>query len=300
MLALLYHLFESKEIKYQWITENSDKYSIKKMANILNVSTSGYYESINRPASRRAIENIELLDCIISIMDDTNWTYGSPCVTAELKDVKGNINHKRVENIMQSNNITAQKPRVYRVKTTDSSHKYPISPDLVQRNFDPGELNKIWVSDITYIETTTGFSYLTIFHDLGNREPVGWHLSKNLGTEGVIMALDKAVKKRNYPKGLIVHSDRGIQYASNNFRKFLYHNDIRQSMSRKGNCWDNAVAESFFHSLKTECLYRLEKIPTYNELERILFDYIEIFYIRKRRHSSLGYQTPVDYGRMIA
>lgn len=287
-------------MKYQWIKENSGQFSIKKMAEILCVSTSGYYESIDRPISSRKKENIKILDKIKSIMNDTNWTYGSPRVTAELKASQGNINHKRVETLMQESGISAQKPRIYRIKTTDSSHKHPISPDLVQRNFAPGMLNKIWVSDITYIETTTGFSYLTVFHDVGNREPVGWHLSKDLGAENIIKALDFAVKKRRPEKGLIIHSDRGVQYASSNFRNYVYHNGFRQSMSRKGNCYDNAVAESFFHTLKTECIYRLEKVPNHEELERILFDYIEIFYIRKRRHSSLGQISPLEYRKLIA
>lgn len=177
----------------------------------------------------------------------------------------------------------------------------PVSPDLVQRDFAPGKLNRIWVTDITYIETTVGFAYLTTFLDLGNREVVGWNLADNMRSESIVAGLRKALVRRGREeKDLIIHSDRGVQYASKEYRGVLREANIRQTMSRKGNCWDNAVQESFFHTLKTECLYRLDFIPDYSELQKILFDYIEVFSNRKRRHSALGYESPTAYARKIA
>lgn len=293
-------------MKFIWMKNHLDEFTVKVMANVLDISLSGFYDFVNRPVSKRFLENQKILKEIIKIEEETFGTYGSPRVTEELKEKDILVNHKKIESIMKENNISAMKSKIFRVKTTDSNHKFPLSPDLVQRNFNPGKLNNIWVSDITYIQTVNGFAYLTIFHDLGNREPVGWHLSKDMETESILKALKNAVYKKRPEKGLIIHSDReagqspALQYASSKFREFLSANNFIQSMSRKGNCWDNAVAESFFHTLKTECLYRLEKTPNFDELKSILFDYIEIFYIRKRRHSSLGYLSPLGYATKIA
>lgn len=287
-------------MKFEWIHSNGSSFSVKGMCQALGISSSGYYDWKSRPLSKRKKSDLEIVKTIKQIQSDTNGTYGSPRVTEEMVSMDFEINEKRVARIMKDYGISAKKPRVFRVSTTDSNHDFPVAQNLLDRNFEVGALNKVWVSDITYIEVEGGFAYLTLVHDLGNREPVGWHLSKDMTAESVLEAFRIAVKKRRPNAGLIIHSDRGIQYASNSFRNFL--NDYRfiQSMSRKGNCWDNAVAESFFHTLKTECLYRLDKIPTIQELRKILFDYIEIFYIRRRRHSSLGYLSPLDYAKKIA
>ncbi len=287
-------------MKFEWIDSNSSVFSVKGMCEALEVSTSGYHDWRTRPASKRQESDLEFVSLIKRIQNESNGTYGSPRVTEELVAMGFEINEKRVARIMKNFGISAEKPRAFRVSTTDSNHDLPVAPNRLDRNFEVGTLNKVWVSDITYIETNDGFAYLTLVHDLGNREPVGWHLSHDMTAESVLEAFRKAVKKRKPEAGLIIHSDRGVQYASNAFRGFLKDYRFIQSMSRKGNCWDNAVAESFFHTLKTECLYRLEHKPDFEELRKILFDYIEIFYIRRRRHSSLGYLSPMEYANKIA
>lgn len=288
-------------MKFAWIQENRSEFSVRKMCRVLDVSESGFYESQIRPPSQRSTEDARIVEAIRVIADETFGTYGSPRVTPELHGMGIKVNRKRVERLMRENDISARNPRVFRVKTTDSNHELPVSPDLVQRNFEPGELDRIWVTDITYIETTEGFAYLTTFMDLGNREIVGWELSDNMRAESIVAALKQALnRRRNNINGLIIHSDRGVQYASKDYRDVLKGKKISQSMSRKGNCWDNAVQESFFHTLKTECLYRIGFIPNFEDLRRILFDYIEVFYNRKRRHSALGYLSPTAYAQQIA
>lgn len=295
------HLLETPKMKFAWIQENRSEFSVRKMCRVLDVSESGFHESQIRPPSQRSTEDARIVEAIRVIADETFGTYGSPRVTPELKGIGIKVNRKRVERLMRENGISARNPRVFRVNTTDSNHELPVSPDLVQRNFEPGELDRIWVTDITYIETTEGFAYLTTFMDLGNREIVGWELSDNMRAESIVAALKQALnRRRNNINGLIIHSDRGVQYASKDYRDVLKGKKISQSMSRKGNCWDNAVQESFFHTLKTECLYRIGFIPNFEDLRRILFDYIEVFYNRKRRHSALGYLSPTAYAQQIA
>jgi putative transposase len=284
---------------FSWMEIHHSTFSVKGMCNFFDVSRSGFYEWLSRPESGRTIEEKKIVKEIKMIHEETHGTYGSPRMTVELNSRGQSISKNRVERIMRKYDISTEKPRVFRVRTTDSNHDLPVASNLLDRNFSAGKLNHAWVSDLTYIETTEGFAYLSLFHDLGNREPVGWHLSANMATEGVLQALQMAVSRRKPPAGLIIHSDRGSQYASALFREYLNDHRFVQSMSRKGNCWDNAVAESFFHSLKTECLYRLNKIPTLEELRKILFDYIEVFYIRKRRHSSLGYLSPMEYAKQL-
>lgn len=287
-------------MKFAWIEANRSTFSVKGMCSVLDVSQSGLYDFRSRPQSARSLENQRIVNEIKAIHEDVDGTYGSPRMTTELRAKGYDVNEKRTARLMQEEAISARNPKVFRVKTTDSNHDLPIAPDLVQRNFTPGKQNVIWVTDITYIETVDGFVYLTTVLDLGNREIVGWHLSDNLRTEGVAKAFSRAIKRKRPPTGLIVHSDRGVQFASAEFRDLLKEHKLLQSMSRKGNCYDNAVQESFFHSLKTERLYRLGFVPTMREVQGILFDYIEIFYNRKRRHSSLGNLSPVDYAKQIA
>ena len=287
-------------MKYQFIDTHRSEFSVMKMCLILDVSTSAFYEYLSREKPNREIENERIVSEIKIIHKETAGLYGSPRILHELRDRGFHVNEKRVARLMAENEISGEKPKVFRVKTTDSNHDLPISPDLVQREFEPGILNRVWVTDITYIETLDGFAYLTTFLDVGNREIVGWHLSSTLRTEGVIEALKMAVRSKNPASGLIVHSDRGSQYASKEFRDSLSHYGFRQSMSRKGNCYDNAVAESFFHTMKNECIYRIgQKVSRY-ELNKILFDYIEVFYNRTRRHSTLGYLNPVKYAKSLS
>jgi len=183
--------------------------------------------------------------------------------------------------------------RKYRV-TTDSKHHFPVAPNLLERNFTAAVPDKVWVSDITYLATRTGWLYLTVIIDLFSRMVVGWALSSSLSHEMVVTALKRAIKNRRPGKGLIFHSDRGVQYACTGFRKELGKHDFVQSMSRKGNCWDNAVAESFFGVMKTELVYH-ERYEGHQDTLHSIFEYIEVFYNRERKHSTIGYLTPVEY-----
>jgi putative transposase len=194
---------------------------------------------------------------------------------------------------MRQSGLRSKVRRKFRV-TTDSKHRFPIAPNLLKQNFTTQAPDKVWVSDITYCATRTGWLYLTVIIDLFSRLVVGWSLSSSLSHEMVLTALKRAVRRRRPGKGVIFHSDRGVQYACTNFRKELTKHGFIQSMSRKGNCWDNAVAESFFSVMKTELIYH-ERYNGHQDTLHSVFEYIEIFYNRERRHSTLGYLAPVEY-----
>jgi len=235
-----------------------------------------------------------LLPEIRVIHQDSRQIYGSPRVTQELHQRGYSCSRARVARLMAKNNIYAKTKRKFKM-TTDSNHHYPVAPDLLNQDFNSDAPNKIWVSDITYIRTMTGWLYLTIILDLFNRQVVGWSLSQRLtAITTTIPALNDAFRRQRPDAGLIFHSDRGVQYACHEFRNKLADYQMTQSMSGKGNCYDNAVAESFFHTLKTELVY-FEKYETKERARQSIFEYIEVFYNRQRLHSALGYQTPVDY-----
>lgn len=263
------------------------------MCKSLDVSRSSYYGWLKDPVSEREIKNNELLKKIEKIHIDSKKRYGSPRVFAELRNQGEMINHKRVENLMKKNKIQARMKRKFRV-TTDSKHNDPIAENILNRDFIANKPNEKWVSDITYIHTLQGWLYLCTVIDLYSRKVVGWSMDDNMKTELISNALEMAVKSRNPDKGLIFHSDRGSQYASEPFRKLLKKYKFTQSMSRKGNCWDNAVAESFFHTIKTEELY-FHKFKTITEAKTVVFQYIEIDYNRKRTHSYLNYLSPNNF-----
>ncbi|WP_162266080.1 IS3 family transposase [Leptospira weilii] len=194
--------------------------------------------------------------------------------------------------------LKADRKRSFRPVTTDSKHKLPVAPNLLDQVFKSDGLNRIWLSDITYIPINGKWVYLFAIKDLFNREIIGWELGSTLETEHLLKAFKKALIRRGYPKEVIFHSDRGVQYASENFRKVLNTNNFIQSMSRKGNCYDNAPMESFFKTLKVEEVYR-RKFNTIREAQYFLFDYIERYYNRRRRHSALDYLSPVEFRERI-
>lgn len=269
-------------------------YPIEKMCKVLKVSRSCYYRWYSGGVSKRELENIEFTKLIKKIFYESKQRYGSPRIAAELRKQGYLISKIRVSKLMKLNYLRSKVKRKYRV-TTDSNHKFFISKNHLNREFTPATLNEVWVSDITYVRTAQGWLYLTTIIDLYDRQVIGWALSSNLSTKRTIIpAWRMALSKRNITKPLIFHSDRGVQYASNLFRKHLKNNElITQSMSRKGNCWDNAVAESFFKTLKTELIYH-EKYESILQAKTSIFEYIEIWYNRKRLHSSLGYKTPLE------
>ena len=276
------------------------QYTVEMMCRVLKVSKSGYYAWQGRKESSRSKENRGLTEKIREIFDHSLSTYGSPRITKELHADGTKVSRARVARLMQKAHFRSRMTRKF-VVTTDSKHKHRVSPNHLNREFAPGEINRAWVSDITYIRTAQGWLYLTIIMDLGDRKVIGWALSISMhAVATVIPAWRMALINRGVSQGLIFHSDQGVQYACDDFRKVLQKGDmVQQSMSRKGNCWDNAVAESFFKSLKSEWLNGVS-FKTREDAEREVFRYIEIWYNRQRLHSSLGYKSPEEYGIEIS
>ena len=282
-------------MRYKFIQSHSNQFNIQKLCKALSVSRSGYYEWRKRTPGKREQENEKLLDEIKKIHKDSRETYGSPRITLELHKLGYSCSRPRVARIMGRHDIYAKTKRKFKPTTTDSNHDEPISPNLLKQKFTAEEYNQIWVSDITYIRTSAGWLYLTVIIDLYNRQVVGWSMSHRLTAETTtVAALIHAKQRQQPPKGLIFHSDRGVQYACKKFRKKIAEYKMVQSMSGKGNCYDNAVAESFFKTLKTELVY-FEKYITRKQAQSSIFEYIEVFYNRKRIHSTLGYKTPMEF-----
>ena len=280
-------------MKYRFISDQREIFRVGRMCNILDVSRSGYYAWLKRPESLRKKENRKLAIEIKVIHGKKRKIYGSPRIHKELNEKGVKCSRNRVARIMKQEGIRAIVPRKYKA-TTDSKHSLPVAPNLLKQGFDIKEPNKVWLADITYISTVEGWLYLAAVMDLGCRRIKGWAMSDRLTKELALDALKMAIC--NHPKiaGAIHHSDRGSQYASNEYQKLLKSNGLICSMSRKGNCWDNAPMESFFHTLKTEWVYGL-KYNTRREAKASLFEYIEIFYNRQRRHSALQYMNPCQY-----
>ena len=264
------------------------------MCEVLRVSRSGFYAWLRRPESPRKMADRFLKEEIHRIHDASRLSYGSPRIHGALKAQGRDVGRKRVARLMREEGLRSIANRRFRVVTTDSRHDHPIEENLLNRCFEVSELNKVWASDITYIKTREGWLYLAVVMDLCSRRIVGWSMSPRLKTELVSQALEQALGRRTPTKGLLHHSDRGCQYTSAEYRKQLADNGIICSMSRRGNCWDNAVVESFFHSLKTELVHH-KKYRTREEDRASLFDYIEVFYNRKRLHSALGHKAPLEF-----
>ena len=281
-------------MKYRFIKSFKDEFPVVKMCQVLKVSRGGYYAWLNRPISKRELENQQLLERIKAIYLRNRGTYGSPRITDDLHDENIKVSRQRVARIMRKNDIRAKSKKKFKV-TTNSNHHYKASPNLLKQNFIVEQPCNTWVSDITQVETREGWLYLTVVIDLFNRQVVGWSMSKSMkASETTIPALDDACNRFGYSKGLIFHSDRGVQYACNDFRKRLKHYNMIQSMSGTGNCYDNAVAESFFGTLKKELIYQ-DTFETRFHVRRAIFEYIEIFYNKIRKHSFLGYVSPEQF-----
>lgn len=261
------------------------------------VSRSGYYQWQKSGVSPKQLTKQALVSLIKEIHAGSRDNYGSPRILRELR-AKGIIcNHKTVEKIMKENDIRAKRSKKFKA-TTDSKHKLPVADNLLDRDFRVGEPDRAWVSDITYVWTDEGWLYLASFIDLFSRKIVGWSISSRMTADLVVNAFRMALFRRRMKAPEIVHSDRGSQYASASFRGELRQHGCKQSMSRKANCWDNAVAESFFSALKTELVHH-EKFKTREEAQLKLFDYIEVFYNRQRLHSSLNYMSPDNFERAM-
>ena len=267
------------------------------MCHVLRVSRSSYYQWCKGRVSQRLVHRQQLLVEVKKIHEDSRGNYGSPRITRELRKKGIVVNEKTVAALMKKHGIQAKHKKKFKA-TTDSNHKLPIAKNRLKRDFTATKPNQVWVSDITYVRTDEGWLYLAAFIDLFSRKVVGWSMSDRMTADLVVNAFRMATfrQKRKAPK--IVHSDRGSQYASEAFRKELKAHRCKRSMSRKGDCWDNAVAESFFGTLKTELVHH-EKYKTREQARLSIFDYIETFYNRRRIHSYLNYVSPDDFEKSM-
>lgn len=285
-------------MRYAFIAAQKGKFPMMAMCRVLGVSRSGYYAYRTRPVSRRSMENHRLLNRIKAVHEKSRRTYGSPRVHWQLMAEGESCSKGRVERLMSANGIRAKQKRKF-VATTDSKHNLPVADNILEREFSVDEPNMVWSSDITYIPTDEGWLYLAGVLDLCSRTAVGWSMSETMERTLVMDALEMAYRRRRPAKGLVHHSDRGSQYASEDYRNLLKDYGMQMSMSRKGDCWDNAPMESFFGTLKKELVHH-RKYRTRAEARRDIFDYIEVFYNRERLHSSLGYLSPLNYEKQIA
>lgn len=272
------------------IAENRTEFPVTLMCRALDVSKSGFYAWNGRPESERSKENGALLAEIERVHAKSRQTYGSPRVHAELLESGFEVGRNRVARLMRDNGVRAKGKRRFR-KTTDSEHDHRIAPNVLNRDFLVHAPNKAWLGDITYLWTAEGWLYLAVILDLFSRKVVGWAMDDNMRTDLVLLALRQALSRRAPGRDLVHHTDRGSQYASKDYQKALDAHGIECSMSRKGNCWDNAVAESFFGTLKVE-LDAKDHWKSRAAARCDVFEYIEVFYNRQRRHSYLGYVSP--------
>ena len=272
----------------------SDNYPVKTLCEVFSISRSGYYTWLKAGTSPRALQNQALQSRIAVIHAQSRGTYGSPRVAVELREQGERVGHNRVARLMRGSGLQGRQKRRWRVRTTDSRHDEPIAPNHLGQIALPRRPDRVWVSDITYVETAEGWLYLAGVMDRCSRYLVGWAMGETLEASLPIAALQMALERRRPARGLLHHSDRGVQYASAPYRDLLTEHRVVASMSRKANCYDNAAMEAFWSTLKHELVYR-RRFATRAEAKTAIFDYIEGFYNRSRRHSALGYKSPLDY-----
>ena len=263
------------------------------MCEALEVTRSGYYAHKSGSSMFRKNEDERLTTLIIESFEASRQNYGTQRIQRDLRELGETVSRRRIGRLMKQTGLVCKTIKKFKV-TTNSNHNRTLSPHLLNRQFKVDEPNQVWVGDITYIWTQSGWLYLATVIDLFSRKVVGWSMAGHMRTSLVNEALQMAIWQRKPPKGLLWHTDRGSQYASKEHRALLKEHHIEQSMSRKGNCWDNAVAESFFHSLKTECVFH-ERYKTREQAQASIFDYIEVFYNRKRRHSANNQMSPANF-----
>jgi len=280
-------------VKFDFIQAEKASYPVTVLCELLGVSRSGFYAWQDRAPSARAQEDARLAAEIAAVHGASRKTYGSPRVHAQLAHNGVHVSRKRVARLMREKGLAARRRRRFR-KTTDSTHDLPVAPNVLQREFTSSETNEAWVGDITYVWTEEGWLYLAVLLDLFSRRVVGWATSSSLDRGVALAALEAAIRSRTPAAGLVHHTDRGCQYASHDYRKRLADALVERSMSRKGDCWDNAVAESFFATIKGECLDH-ERFPTRHAATAVIAEYIDVFYNHQRLHSTLGYVSPVEY-----
>lgn len=292
-------------MKYACITLYHGAFPVRLMCRVLEVAPSGYYAWRKRPTCAHAIADERLLLHVRGAHTASDGTYGAPRVCRELKSQGHHVGQKRVARLMRTDGLVGTPTRRRAPRTTDSTHGFPIAPNLLARCFavydanGVAEVNRTWVSDITYVPTREGWLYLAVVLDLASRRVVGWAMRDTLAAELALEALQMALDQRHPAPGLVHHSDRGVQYACTAYRDVLAAHGLAASMSRRGDCWDNAVAESFFATLERELIDRWDW-RTRAEAATALFDYIATWYNTRRRHSTLDYQSPAAYERQLA
>jgi transposase InsO family protein len=280
-------------VKFAFIDAEKAKHSVAALCRVLQVSRQGYYAWCVRAPSARAQQDGQLETLIRCIHAGSRRTYGAPRVHDELRDHGIRVAKKRVARLMQRAQLVGRRRRRF-VRTTDSRHDFRTAPNLLRRDFRPHAANRAWAADITYIPTRAGWLFLAVIIDLHSRRVVGWAIQNFLDRRLSLSALKMAVKMRRPSAGLIHHSDRGVQYACDDYRSALTAAGAVSSMSRKGDCWDNAVVESFFSTLKTELLHE-QDFATHEQARTAIADYIESFYNCRRKHSTLGFVAPIEY-----
>ena len=283
-------------MKYAFIQAHQAVFSVSRMCRVFGVSRSGFYEGANRPDCARKQADRQLEGEIKQAFEDSRENYGTRRIQQTLRDQGRQVSRARIGRLMRQHGLRCKTRRRFRA-TTNSNHSLPVAPNHLDRQFQVAEPERAYVGDITYVATGEGWLYLAVFLDLFSRQVVGWAMSAWVTTDLVIDALQMARWRRRPGKGLLVHTDRGSQYASGRFQALLKDQGYVCSMSRKGNCWDNAPAESFFHTLKTELIHH-RRFETREQAKQEIFEYIEVFYNRQRKHSTLGYRTPVEFEQL--
>jgi putative transposase len=288
-------------VKYAVITEYRDAYPVRLMCDALGVSASGYYAAQDRPPSARAHADHQLRLHVRAVHTASRGRYGAPQVHAALRAQAIRCGRKRVARLMRADGRRGACARRFRPRTTESGHRQPVAPNQLAREFSltrQRERDRVWVADVTYLRTGEGWLYLAVVLDLASRRVIGWCADQGLGQALTVRALEQALALRQPTVPLLHHSDRGIHYAAAAYQAVLRAHGIQGSMSRVGNCWDNAVVESFFATLKRELAPA--RWPTRAAAQRELRDFIDVWYNQQRRHSTLGYQSPVAYERALA
>lgn len=280
-------------MKYVFINKNKQNWSIKIQAKTLNVSRAGYYKWVAQELSDLPSKHDVIDTKIKQVFDKHNKRYGAPRINQELRKEGIVFNHKLIEKRMKIMGLMAKQSKKFKT-TTQSKHSLPLFENKLKQDFKASRMDEKWVGDITYVWTRKGWLYLAVVIDLFNREVIGWSMSNRINKQLVCDALKMALWRRKFPRGVIMHTDRGSQYCSSKYRAILNDNRLVGSMSAKGYCYDNAVAESFFHTLKVECVHDYN-FDNRDLAKKVIFEYIEIYYNQQRLHSTLGYETPVMF-----
>jgi len=280
-------------VKYAWVKQHSSDYSITTLCQFMDISRSRYYHWLTAPKTKREEDNERLIEQLKMLFEKGRGTYGTRRLKSKFLEQGVIVSRRRIGRLMVQSGLWCKTKKKFKV-TTDSQHNQSIAPNLLKRQFTVTEVDRYYVGDITYIHTQEGWLYLAVVIDLFSRKVVGWSMGERMQAKLVNDALLMALWARKPKQGLVWHTDRGSQYASDSHRAILKEHHVTQSMSRKGNCWDNAVSESFFHTLKTELVHQC-KFKKRAEATQAIFEYIEVFYNRERTHSANDYVSPVDY-----